>query len=264
MKCFICSGSINYSFSKQFDEFELGKVDYYGCEICGFTISKNHLELSEEKWNQLNIDWHTENNLKEINPWNRDQRYFNQSIMVYLLVKFNIIKGSNFLDWGSGEGWFSKKLYDLFAIKINCFDKFVKPKVFPIAGTDLKSDSFDFVINNAVFEHVTKRETLDEINSFVNNKGILAIHTLVKEEIPKDPNWMYLLPVHSCFHTNKSMSLLMKQWGYTCSVYNENAKLWVMFKGDHKLLIDQIKEANKIIGYDYFKFKVGFMDYWKN
>lgn len=264
MNCFICKDNLSYSFSKQFNEYDLGNVDYYSCNTCGFTISSNHIQLSEKKWNQLNIDWHTENNLKEKNPWNRDERYFNQSIMIFLLIKFNIIKGSNFLDWGSGEGGFSKKLYDLFSIKVNCYDKFVKPSVFPLAEAELKSNSYDFVVNNAVFEHVTKRETLDEINSFVNNTGILAIHTLVRESIPKDPNWMYLLPVHSCFHTNKSMDLLMQQWGYTCSVYNENAKLWVMFKEDPKLFYSQINDINKIIGYDYFKFKVGFVDFWKN
>ena len=83
----------------------------------------------------------------------------------------------------------------------------------------LKKRSYGLVLNNAVFEHVTNRETLDNIESFVTPKGCLAIHTLVPETIPKDSRWMYLLPVHCSFHTNKSMDILMKQWGYKCSVY---------------------------------------------
>lgn len=264
MKCFICDNSVEYSFSKKFNEFDLETVDYFSCINCGFTLSKNHIELSEAKWTTLNNDWHAENNLKEQNPWNRDQRYFQQSMMIYLLHRFKIITGEKFLDWGSGEGGFSKKMYDLFSLKINAYDKFIKPTTFPLPDDQLIKQSFDFVINNAVFEHVTNRETLNEINSYVSHQGVLAIHTLVRERIPKDPDWMYLLPVHSCFHTNKSMDILMKQWGYTCSVYNENAKLWVMFKTDQHLIADQIKQVNMILGFDYFKFKAGFMDYWKD
>jgi hypothetical protein len=263
LTCFICGDKMHYHFSKQFQEPELGKVDYHACGNCGFTISKNHLELSNDDWVSLNIGWHRQNNQREENPWNREQRYFNQGQMLYLLKKCEIIQPKRILDWGSGEGLFSRVLNDIFDIQVLSFDKYIEPKYHAVQSLEGLKSSFELVLNNAVFEHVTSRETLDEINSYVNNTGCLSVHTLVRENIPADPDWMYLLPVHSCFHTNKSMEILMKQWGYTCSVYNEVAKLWVFFKADVAEMEKKISSANKQVGFNYFKFKEGFMDYWK-
>ena len=43
-----------------------------------------------------------------------------------------------------------------------------------------------------MFEHITKREHLEHINSLVKDDGVLIIHTLVRENIPKDPFWFYV------------------------------------------------------------------------
>ena len=55
----------------------------------------------------------------------------------------------------------------------------------------------------------------------------------------------------------------MKQWKFTCSVYNEDSQLWIMFKEDARLIEKKVKRFNLEIGWDYLKFKIGFMDYWK-
>lgn len=80
---------------------------------------------------------------------------------------------------------------------------------------------------------------------------------------PRNPDWMYLLPVHCAFHSNRSMQLLMTQWGYTCSVYNEHAKLWVLFRDESAAVQAKAAQVNRQLGWDYLRFKTGFMDYWK-
>jgi len=263
MKCIICGSKMHYYFSKKFNSYGLSKVDYFKCGNCGFVASKTHYEMSEEEWGKLNVDFHNDNNLREDNPYNRNQRYFNQALMFFLMNKIGFFKKGQFLDWGSGVGSVSKLLDTFFSIDVKNFDKFIKPQLKAMLESKLKKRSYGLVLNNAVFEHVTNRETLDNIESFVTPKGCLAIHTLVPETIPKDSRWMYLLPVHCSFHTNKSMDILMKQWGYKCSVYNEHSKVWVLFKDDFRIVSKRAKALNKILGWDYLKFKKGFMDFWK-
>jgi hypothetical protein len=54
MRCEICGGATSHYFSKTFDAFNLGEVDYWRCEACGFAFSRTHVEMSPEAWNELN------------------------------------------------------------------------------------------------------------------------------------------------------------------------------------------------------------------
>ncbi|MBI5924934.1 MAG: class I SAM-dependent methyltransferase [Aquabacterium sp.] len=264
MQCMICQSGMQYFFSKQFDQFDLSKVDYWRCGACGFAASKTHLEMSEERWARLNNDFHSQTHYTEDNPYNRNQRYFNQALMLSLMRKQGLLAAQdNWLDWGCGVGAVSKLLRDYFGVHLGTYDKFFTPEVNAIAEADLRQRAFELLLNTAVFEHVRDRATLDEIESYVAPSGAFAIHTLVPENVPQDPNWMYLLPVHCAFHTNRSMQLLMDQWGYTCSVYNEHAKLWVLFKQDANAIEPKVQALNKAMGWSYLHFKRGFMDYWK-
>lgn len=255
---------MEYFFSKNFNDFELGKVDYFKCSFCGFSASKNHFEMSSDDWEKLNNDFHSISHYAEGNANNRNQRYFNQALMISLMHTQKIIPKGSWLDWGCGVGAVSKLLNDYFNIQLGTYDKYFKPEINEIDNSLIKERSFDFVLNTCVFEHVRDRETLDEIESFVKKgSGCFAVHTLVPEQIPQDANWMYLLPVHCAFHTNHSMGILMKQWGYQCSVYNENSKLWVFFQEEPNLVHEKVKILNKKIGWNYLHFKPGFMDYWK-
>ena len=85
----------------------------------------------------------------------------------------------------------------------------------------------------------------------------------MKGNVPQNPEWMYLLPVHCAFHTNRSMQLLMDQWGYRCSVYNEHAKLWVLFRQPPTDIEPAVAALNQAMGWRYLHYKAGFMDYWK-
>lgn len=264
MKCLICGTSMSFYFSKYFGQYSLENVDYWSCPECGFTASKTHFDLTEDEWEALNVNFHIDHNKREDNPYNRHQRYFNQAQMLYLMLRQGLLPDKPWLDWGSGEGDVSVQLKEHFGFELENFDLYIQPKISSISKSELekRTDSFNLVLTTAVFEHIRNREVLDEIESFVTKPGCFAIHTLVRGEIPNDPEWMYLLPVHCAFYTNKCMQLLMDSWGYTCSVYNEHAKLWVMFRQNPSEVQKLVRRLNTVMRWEYLHYKKGFMDYW--
>jgi len=252
---------MNFYFSKEFNVYNLKIVDYWKCRACGFVASKTHFDMEEKEWQKLNLRFHEDNN-KFDNPYNRNQRYFHQALMLHLMKKFGLLPSGKYLDWGSGTGRLSDRMETLFDMKIYNFDKYLKPASNALPESQLVKRGYALVCNTGVFEHVRCRKTLDGIESFVSPEGCLAVHTLVRGEIPNNPEWMYLLPVHCAFHTNTSMQRLMSEWGYTCSVYNENAKLWCMFRASPDEVAAKVSLLNDKLGWVYLHFKTGFMDYW--
>lgn len=262
MRCIVCSRKMDYFFSKRFDSDSLDEVEYYRCAGCGFCASKTHLEMPDSKWVRLNTEWHDANNLRTDNPWNRSQRHFNQSLMLHLLHRHGVIRDGDWLDYASGQGELSRQLHSHFGLVLRSFDNFVQAQSFPVGKSDLVKRGYALVTNTAMFEHTRNRQTLDEVESYVGERGCFGIHTLVRGEIPADPEWMYLLPVHCAFFTNRSMGVLMRQWGYSCSVYNEHAKMWIWFKTKPEHIAQKIDELNRSMGWEYLHFKPGFMDFW--
>ncbi len=261
--CLICSAEMTYFFSKEFNKFNLETVDYWRCTACGFCSSKTHFEMSDEAWASLNDAFHSESHFDEGNPHNRNQRYFNQAMMISLMAEHNLIAEGKWLDWGAGMGAVSRLLQKYYGRKLLTYDKYFTPAANPADESLLEPRGFDLVVNMAVFEHVRSRDTLDEIESLVSKDGCLGIHTLVPEDVPGDPDWMYLLPVHCAFHTNKSMQILMDSWGYTCSVYNEHSKMWIWFRKRPDEIEEKVNQLNRSLGWEYLHYKKGFMDYWK-
>jgi hypothetical protein len=265
MNCMICGTSMSFYFSKHFGQYNLNNVDYWLCPECGFAASKTHFDMPQAEWEALNAHFHAENNLREDNPYNRNQRRFYQAQMLYLMQRHGLIDGKPWLDWGSGEGDVSIQLKEHFGVELKNFDPYIRPRIHPVSQLELKNKtaSCNLVLSTAVFEHVRSRQILDKIESLVAKTGCFAIHTLVRGEIPKDPEWMYLLPVHCAFYTNRSMQILMNTWGYTCSVYNEYAKMWVLFRQkDPGEVQNSVLRLNQLMGWEYLHYKEGFMDYW--
>lgn len=262
MNCIICKSRMEFYFSKKFNIYNLTDVDYWKCTNCGFVSSRTHFDMKDNEWAKLNACFHEDNNNRADNPYNRNQRYFNQALMLYLLSRHGLLPSGVWLDWGSGLGNLSDRLSSLFDIKMYNFDKYIEPALHHLTESELRKRSYAVVANTGVFEHVRSRDTLDEIESCVSQEGCFAIHTLVRGEIPKDPEWMYLLPVHCAFHTNRSMQHLMLEWGYSCSVYNEQAKLWMLFRADSRDIEAKVADINHNLGWKWLHFKVGFMDFW--
>ncbi|WP_181881451.1 class I SAM-dependent methyltransferase [Helicobacter sp. MIT 99-5507] len=173
---------------------------------------------------------------------------------------------NSILDYAGGIGTLARILLQFYNINILVYENYMQEfKNDGIVKYVNKLSTYDIVINSAMFEHITKREHLEHINSLVKDDGVLIIHTLVRENIPKNPNWFYILPVHCSFHTNKSMQILMNDWGYSHSLYSPISKCWVLFKKANKN-IPKLKEytqsINSLLQQNYLFYKEGFMDYW--
>ena len=243
-------------------------MDYWKCEDCGFVISKTHQEMPPEVWSELNISWHhfAENNIES--HITNQPPYADQALALTMLEKNNIISMDDVLDYAAGYGTLSKFLSKYLNTNIKIYDRYVRNDDVSLEYVaENEIGKYQLVINSAMFEHVLSRETLNEINDLVSDDGVLMLHTLVCENIPKDPNWFYIHPiVHTAFHTNKSMSILMKQWGYAASIYSHQAKSWFLFKKEYEGLCrleEVIKKINREIQTKYFHYKPDFVDYWK-
>ena len=263
MDCLVCKSAMKFYFKKAFDDYGLKEVDYFRCGECGFCASKTHYEMSYKEWSDLNFSYYSANHRRTDNPYNQNQRYFNQALMLNIIYRHGLIAGNRWLDWGSGNGNVASLLNKYFQISMDTYDKYFTSEFNNVEASSLEAKSFNFVMTTAVIEHLRTRSELDEIEAYVAQTGCFSIHTLVAQSIPKDPYWMYLLPVHCSFFTNRSMDILMEQWGYRCSVYNEKAKLWSLFRNEPSFIQSKSEGVNNSLGWEYLHYKIGFMDYWK-
>lgn len=91
--------------------------------------------------------------------------------------------------------------------------------------------------------------------------GIFVVHTLVAEEVPKDPSWFYVSgPVHCTMWTNKAMQILYEQQKFRGCAYNLEARTWIMFR--NRDLFENLKAVEKNLSGSWF-FSDNFVDYWK-
>jgi hypothetical protein len=273
MTCMICGGSTEFYFTKTYSSppavkafmEPIGPIDYHRCGDCGFTYSKTHQELTPAQWSDLNEHFHHYNETDtHVREAMNQPPYAEQAFMVAYLKANGMIDGDNMLDYAAGYGSLSNLLANLFHVRLPIYDPYVK-------GGDLSRyvakpvpRAYATVINSAYFEHVLNRGELDAINNYVADDGCLIIHTVIAENVPADPDWFYLgPPVHTAFHTNKSMGILMKQWGYQSSIYCPQAKCWVLYKKPFAELEGTMQKMNTELQTKWFYGKDGFMDYWK-
>ncbi|MFL9959860.1 methyltransferase domain-containing protein [Paraburkholderia sediminicola] len=271
MNCMICGSQNRYYFSKTytespFDELmcDIGPVDYARCTHCGFVSSITHGTLDAEVWGTLNARFHhfLENPASEKTC--NQPPYAEQAMMLALLGTNGIVSTDSMVDYAAGYGTLSSILHKYHDIDLPVFDPFVKNEGAHHYIDIENLGKYRTVINSAMFEHVRSREDLDAVNRLVDKDGCLIIHTVICENVPNDPNWFYLVPpVHTAFHTNASMRILMREWGYASSLYCPPAKCWVLFKRDQPGLSDAIESINQELQSIWFVFKNGFVDYWK-
>lgn len=271
MKCLICHSPSRFYFSKTYTKHfselmaDIGEVQYWKCENCGFVLSKTHAELSKKAWQKLNNDFHhhIENlsNSKIINQ----PPYAEQAMMLAMLSGNGVIGTATMLDYAGGYGTLGKLLKKYHGIDLPIHDPFVTASDSKNYVQKENLTTYQTVVNSAMFEHVLTRADLDQVNQLVDDGGALVLHTVICENIPQDPDWFYLVPpVHTAFHTNKSMGILMQQWGYASSIYCPPSKCWVLLKNKNAEQIrHQCDSLNLELQSEWFHFKVGFVDYWK-
>lgn len=269
MNCIICDSTSRYFFSKEYSRNpygflmkDIGEVEYYKCTNCGFTISKTHCELSDDRWRRLNYDFH--HYLETNNTSTNQPPYLEQALMINVLTSNGIINTEEALDYAGGYGTLSKILTRYFGIQLSVYDPYIRDDKQSYYVNRNELGKYKTVLNSAIFEHLSDRKSFNEINALVANEGCMIVHTVVCDNVPKDPNWFYLEPpVHCSFHTNKSMSILMKQWGYSSSVYCPAAKSWVLFKEESMDIESEVDAINIEFQIEYLLYKKGFVDYWK-
>jgi len=269
MKCIICNSETSFYFNKKwelpFKKF-LEEADFYKCPKCGFTFSKTVFDMDSTTWQTLNFNFHSY--IEDLaNPKQGNQPpYLEQALMLKLLIKNQIIDSKSIIDYGGGMGSMSKVLKKYFEVELPIYDPYIQSAesngIIYLEKENIGKKKV--VFNSALFEHITKRDDIEQINRNVADDGVLIIHTVICERIPKDPNWFYIVPpVHSALHTNKSMSILMKQFGYISSLYCPSSKCWVLFKKEPAELSKKIALINKELQKDYLYYKKRFVDYWK-
>lgn len=267
-KCIICNGETNFFLTKQYTEPYnqlLESANFCKCKNCGFTFSETIFKMDNAIWVKLNNDFHTlledSSNEKNINQ----PPYLQQAIMLKLLSENKIINGNDILDYAGGLGTLSKIMQKYFDKEVPIYDPYMKDnnsKLKYIDESNLKPVSV--LVNSALFEHVRNRTDLEHVNNCIKDDGVLILHTVVCENIPKNAEWFYITPpVHSALHTNRSMNILMGQWQYESSLYCPASKCWVLFKKEPKNIVSLINNINQELQTEYLFYKKGFMDYWK-
>ncbi|WP_198036386.1 methyltransferase domain-containing protein [Cupriavidus taiwanensis] len=264
-RCLICSGPSFSYFSKRFSAFGLSVVEYFQCARCGFVHSQTHADMSANEWGVLNAAYHSGYQSLEHNP--DDPRWLAridaQAAFIAESAHLGLIPEERaWVDYAAGGGQLSAALRRISKRTLLNFDRYM-PCPEPALSTALMPGAFDFVISTSVLEHIRKREDLDAINALVSSSGVMGLHTLVREEIPADPEWFYLLPVHCSFFTNQSMEILIRQWGYQCSIYDVESRLWLLFKRPFEEIKCIVDEADNGGGKAPHLLKQGFLDYWK-
>lgn len=265
--CIICGADTRFAFAKRFDTHGLGAVEYWRCVACGFTCSYTHSRMKPAAWETLNVASHAAYQGTDEDPgdprWRTrleaQARVLDDAAAIGLLDA-----EGHWIDYACGDGKLADALAKNYARSLLKYDRYMGRGAAYLDDGALVPGGFDLVITTSVFEHIMRRVDFDAIQGLVSPTGVLGIHTLVCESVPDDPTWFYLMPAHCAFHTNRSMQLLFEQWGYTCSVYNVAAQLWLWFKTDPDGIERIVGSANARDGSNpKYVFKRGFVDYWK-
>ncbi len=260
MQCLICQSALKPYMTKSFDRFNLDRVVYEICSECGCVHARTLLDLPEERWRNICQDYHGSYRQLDENPddprWRK--RLNSQAEVLLSLSELQILPTqAAWLDYGCGEGELLNRLNQA-GLQVLGYDPYWHRAGY-LRESDLVPDRFPVVLNTATLEHLRDRESLDRVGSLVGPAGVLALHTLVRGEIPRDPNWFYLLPVHCLMFTNRSMALLFEQWGFDCSLYAVEARLWLWFRQPRLEALNWIIHERQSLDWHATR---GFLAYW--
>jgi len=258
---------MRYFFSKHFEVFDLGRVDYLRCEDCGFVLSQTHAQMAPAQWERINHLHHASYQGTDLDAGDPRwlERMERQAAVIDDAQQLGLIRaGGAWLDYACGDGKLAAMLRAQYGQNLLCHDPYMPAQPGYLDASQLTPGRFDFVVTTSVFEHLWRREQFDNIHALVAPHSVLGLHTLVCEAVPEDPSWFYLAPVHCAFHTNRSMDILFRQWGYTCSVYQVEARLWLWFRGDPGAVEARVSVANTRSAGIRYEFARGFVAYWKH
>ena len=266
-ECLVCSSPVDAFFTKDFHgACGLNMVEYTRCGSCGFVSSRTHQEMADDQWKTLNDCYHSTYLGGDSND--DDPRWLGriyvQANTIQSLTQLGLLPRQDpWIDWGCGDG----KLADILSealLPTGKYDEFMGAESAGwLRQQDLAAESFDLVVSTSVLEHFRRPSDFSKVMGLVSNSGVVALHTLVRDAVPGDPSWFYLLPVHCAFYTNASMQILFDKWGFTASLYAVDARMWFWFRTRG----DEVEGALPRLGLltdQEFHFKRGFVDYWRD
>lgn len=260
MNCYICEAPTGHYFSKGFDRFGIDSVDYQRCPQCGTVFARTLLELPEKQWRAICEEYHGSYRGSEENPDdpNWHLRLERQADALLKLADHGVVSRQGpWLDHGCGEGELARMLEARLG-SVECYDRYWQ-RSGNLAESALIPGHFSMVISTSTLEHLRSRAAMDELSGLVAEDGCLGLHTMVRGEIPRDPSWFYLLPVHTIFHTNRGMARLFEQWGFRSSLYVVEARLWIWFRKPLKPLLEGLADLISLPGWHATE---GFLAYW--
>jgi len=232
----VCGAPMSFFFEKDFGgELGLSVVEYWKCMNCGLTIAKTLHDMPKHEWDALNVtlnaflfsvdtgqDWLSRERRAGI------VRLHAQAQNIDFLFRQDLLSVElPWIDYGCGDGVLADDLAGR-RLPTYKFDAYMQGSNY-LTVDDLKQ-RFSFVVNTAVFEHVRRRRVVDEIFSLVADDGVFAFHTNVVGHIRKNPNSLYLLPVHCTLFTNDAMQWLFDKWGFVVSLYHIPTSMWFWFR----------------------------------
>jgi hypothetical protein len=128
MQCVVCNCEMVYYFTKTFNMYHLGDIEYWKCTHCGFVISKTYFEMSEESWGQLNVTYHQTYQNKDHNPDDPRcmDRLHTQAKVIDDAARIGLIKESGrWLDYTCGDGQLASILGADYGRVLLNYDKFM-------------------------------------------------------------------------------------------------------------------------------------------
>lgn len=266
LPCMICQSEMTPHFAKDFHGGDgLGVVDYTRCDDCRFVQSETVFRMTEDEWSELNVVGHSRYQGNDFNPL--DPRWLErleaQRDVFKLLDGMKALPHERpWLDWGAGDGKLSQMLGEV-GLSMKSFDAYMAKNLQFLRREDMVPGAFDLVISTSVFEHVRSVETLDQMEALVSPNGVFAIHTLVRDQAPPDPEWFYLLATHVALYSNESMRRLFRRWNYASSVYHLPSRIWFWFKDPSVDAVALAARGNEASGEETFFAARDFVAYWQ-
>jgi hypothetical protein len=261
----VCGGCAAPYFTKDFaGRCGLNVVQYWRCAFCGLTVSKTHLEMQTGRWEEMNRVFHSSYQGKD--EAREDPRWLSRlraqcENFKHLATEGVLPRHTPWIDYGCGDG----KLADMLSrcgLRTLKYDKYMDVLASDYVGESALDRRYAVVVNTSVFEHVRSVEELDEIAGLADSPGVLALHTLVCEEIPRDPEWFYLIPPHTVFFTNRSMQILFERWGFEACLYHVPSRMWFAFR-EEATAVAEFAARQRSRGSNDFRYKREFVDFWK-
>ena len=273
MKCFVCGGEMTPYFTKKIAVQYLDGLDtfeYERCGHCGLVVSKTLYEMSSDDWAKFNCAAHKDLfdgviDRDALDPKWRLRLELQSKMFVELLRAGVFEYDWRTIDYGAGDGLIADEINSTLKTPwLKKFDAYMEPRDENyLTPTEVIAGGFDFLMSSSVFEHLLgNRGDVDKVIGLVKPNGVMALHTLICEEVPCDPDWHYLLsiPVHCTFWTNKAMSIVFEQFGFKHCSYNVEAQMWLFFRND-EAWARLVECKDRLSGTWVLADK--FVDYWK-